>query len=385
MKKLLLLLCLLLLTACNEKVIEVKHSNDFTSELIAQINLMDVNSNISYNFCDANTLCIHEYYLDDTPDYQINLNTNEVVKIDNEYNDEEDDNQVSFQFENVVFDNGYKIIIESIHEENVTTRNFYYEKDGIKTLLIQLTRDLSNYYETGFDFDYHSDGENFYIIIKENDEAVIYQVSNAMLKEIDRYPIHKDGYELTNIYMSSEGICFDYSNDETLRYVMNGEELVIPRNENGKELIEFEIDGLTPKRLVYKEDGFITLHLEDEVYELGYNAKYEFREQYILSSAWKEDFSGKETYYIDRNTKKTYLLSDFFELSNSFYYDRNVYLSNDLNGEIPYTIVKVDGLNITTYELPFSKDFQMIGLVGKGNMYFGYQNQDILEIYQVKF
>lgn len=383
MKKLLIFILSIVLVGCvDTNVIEVKHSDDFTSELIAEIELDNQDSGYSVNRCDLNKICINEYYqnkIDKT--YELDLIKNDITEIDHEYNNEE---EVTKVFTNLLYDNGFKIYYENMFEDHSIYKKYYYEKDGIKTKLIDNKinmRESSDYLFS----DYLYTEDAFYFLIPEDNNLVIYQVKDGLLEEVDKILIQDGEYTLSNVSIEENSFLYKYESDNAFRFVLGDEELVLLKNDNGKELTEYYIVGLTPKQLTYREKGNITLHLEDKVYELGYNAKYQIRDNYILSTSWKEDFTEKETILIDRNKNKTYLLSESFDVQETYLYNRNLYLTKNLNNkETPYSILMIDDFNVTAIDLPFTIDFESV-YFHEDAMIFKYQENDIVQFYKVKF
>lgn len=383
MRKLMLFILLLFLMGCvDTNVIEVKHSDDFTSELIAEIELYNQDSGYRVNGCDLNKICINEYYqnkIDKT--YELDLTTNEITEINHEYNNEE---VVTEVFTHLLYDNGFKIYYENMFEDHYIYKKYYYEKDGIKTKLIDNKinmRESSDYLFS----DYLYTEDAFYFLIPEDNNLVIYQVKDGLLEEVDKILIQDGEYTLSNVSIEENSFLYKYESDNAFCFVLGDEELVLLKNDNGKELTEYYIVGLTPKQLTYREKGNITLHLEDKVFELGYNAKYQIRDDYILSTSWKEDFTEKETILIDRNKNKTYLLSESFDVEESYFYNRNLYLTKNLkNKETPYSILMIDDFNVTAIDLPFTIDFESV-YFHENTMVFKYQENDIVQFYKVKF
>ena len=384
MKKLLIFILSIVLVGCvDANVIEVKHSDDFTSELIAEIELDNQDSVYSVNRCDLKKICINEYYqnkIDKT--YELDLTTNEITEIDHEYNSEE---VVTKVFTNLLYDNEFKIYSENVHEDHYIYKKYYYEKDGIKTKLIDYTINMKEPSGNYLYSDYLFTDNDFYFLLPKDSYLVIYQVKDALLEEVDKILIQDGEYTLSNVSIEENGLSYKYESENAFRFVLGDEEFVLLKNDNGKELIEYYIDGLTPKQLTYRENGNITLHLEDKVYKLGYNAKYQIRDDYILSTSWKEDFTEKETILIDRNKNKTYLLSESFDVQETYLYNRNLYLTKNLNNkETPYSILMIDNLDITAIDLPFTIDFESVYFY-EDTIIFKYQENGIVQFYKVKF
>lgn len=384
MKKMMLFILLLFLIGCvDTNVIEVKHSDDFTSELIAEIELYSQDSVYNANRCDLNKICINEYYqnkIDKT--YELDLTTNEITEINHEYNSEE---IVSEVYTHLLYDNEFKIYYENVYEDHYIYKKYYYEKDGIKTKLIENAINMREPSENYSYSDYLYTENDFYFLLPQDNYLVTYQVKDGLLVEVDKMLIQDGEYTLSNVFIEENGFSYKYESENAIRYILGNEELVLLKNDNGKELTEYYIEGLTPKQLTYREDGNVILHLEDKVYELGYNAKYKIREYYILSTAWKEDFTEKEMILIDRNKDKTYLLSESFDIQESYFSNQNLYLTKNLNNkETPYSILIVEDLNITAIDLPFTIDFESI-YFQDDTMIFKYQENGIVKFYKVKF
>lgn len=384
MKKLLIFILSIVLVGCvDTNIIEVKHSDDFTSELIAEIELYSQDSVYNANRCDVNKICINEYYqnkIDKT--YELDLTTNEITEIDHEYNNEE---EVTKVFTHLLYDNEFKIYYENIFENHSIYKKYYYEKDGIKTKLIDYTINMKEHSENHLYSDYLFTENDFYFLLPKDNYIVTYQVKDALLEEVDKMLIQDGEYTLSNVSIEENGFSYRYESKDAIRFVLGDEEFVLLKNDHGKELIEYYIVGLTPKQLTYREEGNITLHLEDEMYELGYNAKYQIRDDYILSTSWKEDFTEKETILIDRNKNKTYLLSESFDIQESYFSNQNLYLTKNLNNkETPYSILMVDDFDVTVIDLPFTIDFESVYFY-EDTIIFKYQGNDIVQFYKVKF
>lgn len=381
MKKLLLFILSVLLSGCLESnVIEVKHSDDFTSELIGEIELYSSKSEYSVNLCDNNNLCIYEYYMDKVDkNYQIDLNTNEIIEIDEKTIDENIESLKTY-----MFDNGFKIYRERTHVDHIYTTTYYYEKDGIKTKLIERVNDLSNDSYNSLKVTYDTNGKDFFFFIEKNDYMSINQVIDGKLEEIDQIPLIDQGIQLLYINPIEEGLCYHYENDEMIRNVLNGEELILKKIDGDKKLISWSINGIVPEQLVYEEKGIITLHINNEVYELGINSDYLIRDDYILYTAWREDFSGKDTFYLDRNENKRYILSEYLDFT-SHLFSGNVHLSYLPNDKTPYKIVFVDHKDITAISLPFPADFEYHYLYDEHTIVFIGKEGNVLQFYKVKF
>lgn len=385
MKKILFgIICFLLFGCVDKNVLEIKPIQDgFTSELLAEIQLYNKDSEHYTYLKNINKLCVNELYTDEVDKtYEIDLETKEIIEVSNISDNAEDYKEK----DPIIFNQDFKIYIEFINFGTGYTRIYYQEIEGIKTKLIEHTTNSSDNNRSTFDFSTYSDGVNFYFLVKENDYLSIKKVIKGGLDEIDQILIHDKGYELENVDVISDVIHLRYRNEDSIRFLCGDEEYVLKMNDNGKKLIEYQMNGIQPQLLVYQKDGMTELHLKDEVYDLGYNAEYEIREEYILSTAWKDGFTEKETIYIDRKTQKRYLLSETVNLVNTSSIAQNVYLSRDLNNkESPYKILRINKMDITSIELPFTIDFELRYSLGEHTMIFEYQNDKILQYYLVKF
>ena len=58
-------------------------------------------------------------------------------------------------------------------------------------------------------------------------------------------------YTLSNVSIEENSFLYKYESDNAFRFVLGDEELVLLKNDNGKELTEYYIVGLTPKQLTY--------------------------------------------------------------------------------------------------------------------------------------
>ena len=174
MKKLLIFIFSIVLVGCvDTNVIEVKHSDDFTSELIAEIELYSQDSVYSANRCDVSKICINEYYqneIDKT--YELDLTNNVITEIDQEYNNEE---VVSEVFTHLLYDNEFKIYYENIFENHYMNKKYYYEKDGIKTKLIDYTINMKEHSENHLYSDYLFTENDFYFLLPKDNYIVTYQ------------------------------------------------------------------------------------------------------------------------------------------------------------------------------------------------------------------
>lgn len=384
MKKVFLLIMALFLSGCVEtNVIEVKESFDYTSELIGEIELYDSNSDYSIIFEGKNLLYVNEFYMDNPVRYyQFDLTTNEISEINEIENDEIIEGTETLR--NYLFIGEFNIFKIANQKDHIYTKTYYYEKDGEVTKLIEEVIDLSDKTYEPYKLTYDSDGKNVYFYVEKNDYMSINQVIDGQLEEIDQVPLIDQGIELLYIEALDEGVCYHYENDEMIRRIINDEELIVKKKEGNKKLISWEIEGLNPKKLVYEEDNIVTLQLENEVYKLGFNSSFEIQDDYILYTNWKDDFSEKETFYIDREENKTYLLSEYFDLTYSYLDNIYVsYLPNDQ--ENPYKIINVNHKDISMISLPFTSDFSFNCIVDEHVFIFSYKEGNVLQFYKVTF
>lgn len=293
MKKLLYgFLALMMISGCaKEKIIKVNQINTgysikeistfddipqntffgtmISDESLAILTKYDINENIlGYASFDMNDYTVKHYSKDETPI-------------------EEDEKYGSFYLSTTQYNVYQKLV--SDYDKQMNKFTYYVENDGVYTLLCEvespmlLTYDISHVYV-------YEENDIAYLVYKDTNELVVNEIEADGYKEIKRYPLKDNNYELTNYYYEDAFI------------------------------------------MTYTSDEGNLLRINDEEYEFELYSHFVIFNDIVLFSKYSELDGGDnqeligESYVIDRHSKKHYDLDTdidtryWWKCNGDFYY-----------------------------------------------------------------
>ena len=415
MKRFLLVFLMLCLFGCeNEKIIEVNYTDTgYTSELIGTIDLSE--GYTTHADCESDKYCIRHISNNGVEKiYEIDFLNKQISEIENK---EIKDEYIWHQSDD--FTIYYKREYINMNEVTLKT-TYYYEKNNQRSILYEDLNVVGNDDELKLKtFTDSVTGEYCFGIRKDNIIS-INAVRDGKLVEIDQIEINKDGYVLKNYYTSENGYNFKYENDDEIRFITNDEETIIKKDiEDDLKLINFNSlnyyvyenekivkcfyqgeEKVVDKNVdsyelinynfysdvyVYEKDDTYRLVIDENTYDLGKNATYIIKDDYVLSTyTSNEKELGKESIVIDRKTNEIYKLSKYIDLREYSNFKDNYILDSYVYSlDYPYSILKVEDLNFTLIQLPFDYSASVIEIIDEKTIAISCGEDGVISYYLV--
>lgn len=369
MKKMISLLLILFLYACDNNTISIQHTDSgYTKHLAYTI---DLNNKYIITNASLNDGVIH---------VDVQTNDYEYVKsyyIDSSTFEEIEDYDPTPFYYNETFEiptletKTYSIISEYTQTKNDYIINVYYKDNNqnIKLFEFNESATLKSGYPVHGYFDQTLN--KGYLYVCNEDYFSIYEINNGELNEINTIPYIDGDYTFKEIIEGTN--IFIFENDNQIKWIQDEEIFYIEKNIDAYELMSLDyVDG---KVLVYNKNDEIRLVIDNETFDLGYQADYVIKDDVVLSTRWIKESNTKESKLIDRETKKEYIFEEYFILDDNHQILKDKFLlKNYSDNHNFYSILSIENMEANAIDCNIPDTYEFIG---SDENYIAFMNRNL--------